>query len=100
MSQYDEIARRHVRSEVGVDLEARIESGGHEGRCIVDNLSSGGARVNTRIPASRSDVVMLHIGSIGSVEGTVAWVNRSTLGLKFSRDVTSITDLLFAIAIY
>ena len=100
MSQHSEIARRHIRSEVGVDLEARIVSGEHTGRCTVDNISSGGARVNTRIPASRGDVVTLHIGSIGSVDGTVAWVNRSTLGLRFSKDVTAITDLLFAVAIY
>ena len=100
MLQQPEITRRHIRSEVGVDLEARIVSGEREGRCTVDNISSGGAQVNTRIPAARGDTVTLHIGSIGSVEGTVAWKNRTTLGLKFSKDVSAITDLLFAVAIY
>lgn len=100
MNSIDQTPRRHVRTEVGVDIKATIQVGDRSGSCTVDNISPGGARVMTRVPLIRGQEATLIIGNIGSVTGVVAWVNRNTFGLKFSTDIDAIADLLLAVAIY
>ncbi len=95
-----QMPRRYVRTEVGVDLNAVVDTGERKGHCNVENISSGGARVSTRIPLSRAQNVVLSIGNIGTVSATVAWVNRNTYGLKFDTDMEAISELLLAVAVY
>ncbi len=94
------VPRSHLRTEVGIDIRAKIRTAERSGVCTVENISPGGARVTTRIPLVRGQDVSLEIGAIGIVSGRVAWVNRNTFGLKFSTDMDAIADLLLAVAIY
>lgn len=98
------ILRSHVRTEVGIDIRAKIRtnerSGERSGDCTVENISPGGARINTRIALTQGQEVFLDIGKIGAVNARVAWINGNTAGLKFSTEMDSIADLLLAVAIY
>ncbi len=95
-----EYPRSHVRTEVGVEINATVTINGRKGRCTVENISPGGARVITRVPLTRGQDITLDIDSIGSVEGKVAWTNKRTYGVKFSTEMDAIADLLLAVAIY
>jgi hypothetical protein len=94
------VPRSHVRTEVGIDIRAKIRTADRSGVCSVENISPGGARVTTRIPLERGQEIFLDINDIGTVNAKVAWINRNTYGLKFSTDMDAIADLLLAVAIY
>ena len=91
-------ARRHARAEVSFD--ASLTAGGKTGECRIQNISAGGAQVATRMPLSRGDQVVLRIGVMGEADGTVAWVGRGSVGIRFAHDIDTIGDLLMAVAIY
>jgi len=94
------VSRRHVRTEVGVDLDGRIDTGERKGRATVENISPGGARITTRVPVDPGQAIALTIGDLGTANGRVAWTNRYTVGVKFDQEVDAIADLLLAVAIY
>jgi len=96
----DKVARRHVRTEVGVDIDGAIETADRKGRATVENISPGGARINTRVPVEPGQSVVLTIGDLGKADGHVAWVNRYTVGVKFEHEVDAIAELLLAVAVY
>lgn len=91
-------ARRHVRAEVS--FEASLSVNGKTGECRIRNISSGGAQIATRMPVGRGDAVLLTIGPMGDVDGTVAWVGKGSVGIKFASDIETISDLLMAVAVY
>jgi len=90
--------RRHARADVS--FEATLTVGGKTGDCRIQNISAGGAQLTSRMPVSRGDTVLLNIGVMGEVSGTVAWVGRGGIGIKFANDIDTIGDLLMAFAIY
>ncbi len=94
------VSRRHVRTEVGVDLEGAIDTGERKGRATIENISPGGARINTRVPVDPGQAIVLTIGDLGDAAGHVAWTNRYIVGVKFEQEVDAIADLLLAVAIY
>ncbi len=94
------MTRRHVRTEVGVDLEGKIDTGERKGRASIENISPGGARLTTRVPVEPGQAVTIDIGDLGTADAHVAWSNRYTVGVKFDQEVDAIADLLLAVAIY
>ena len=100
MMDHDYVARCHIRTEIGVDIKAKLITTDKSGDCTIDNISSGGARVITKMPLVIGQEVTLKMTNIGVVSGVIAWVSRNTFGLKFSEDVDSIADLLLSVAIY
>lgn len=94
------VMRRHVRTEVGVDLEGKIDTGERKGRASIENISPGGARITTRVPVEPGQAIVLTIGDMGTANGRIAWTNRYTVGVKFDEEIDAIADLLLAVAIY
>lgn len=94
------VSRRHVRTEIGVDIEGAIDTGERKGRATVENISPGGARITTRVPVEPGQSIVLTIGDLGEANGHVAWTNRYIVGVKFDHEVDAIADLLLAVAIY
>lgn len=94
------VSRRHVRTEIGVDLDGKIDTGERKGRVNIENISPGGARITTRVPVETGQAVVLTIGDLGAANGHIAWTNRYTVGVKFDQEVDAIADLLLAVAIY
>ncbi len=91
-------ARRHARAEISFD--ATLSANGKTEECRIQNISPGGALVATRMTVERGVPVRLQIGVMGEAEGSVAWVGRGTVGIKFASDIDTVGDLLMAVAIY
>ena len=100
MTDHNYISRRHIRTEIGVDIKAKVITAESSGDCTIDNISPGGAQVITQMPLTIGQEVTLKIANIGTVSGVIAWDERNTFGLQFSEDVDSIADLLLAVAVY
>jgi len=95
---YNESHRRHARAEVSFD--ATLTVAGRTADCRIQNISPGGAQVSTRMSVARGAPVTLKIGVMGEAEGTIAWVGRGAIGIKFAHDIDTVGDLLMAVAIY
>ncbi len=96
----EKVSRRHVRTEIGVDISGTIDTGERKGRTTIENISPGGAQINTRVPVEPGQAIVLTIGDLGTANGHVAWTNRYTVGVKFDQEVDAIADLLLSVAIY
>ena len=94
------VTRRHVRTEVGVDISGAVDTGERKGRATIENISPGGAQITTRVPLEPGQAIVLTIGDLGTANARVAWTNRYTVGVKFDQEVDAIADLLLAVAIY
>jgi len=100
MSEHDQIARRFVRTEIGIDLEGAIDTGERKGRATIENISPGGARLITRVPVEPGQAIAVTMGDMGIAKAHVAWTNRYTVGVKFDQEIDAIADLMLAVAIY
>lgn len=100
MSEHDQIARRYVRTEIGIDMEGSVDTGERKGRATIENISPGGARLTTRVPVEPGQAIRVTMGDMGTADAHVAWTNRYTVGIKFDQEIDAIADLLLAVAIY
>lgn len=67
----------------------RIEAQGAQHRVRVRNLSDGGMMGEGTISISRGNRVEVELRNIGTVMGTIAWVQDQRFGIAFDKEVNS-----------
>lgn len=79
--------RQLTRDSLFLMAELRVDGivGDHKVR--VRNLSSGGVMAEGGPPVARGAMVWVQLRNIGWVEGTVAWVQDSRIGIAFREEI-------------
>ena len=67
----------------------RIEQGSDTHRARVRNLSDGGMMGEGTMPVKRGNRVTVELRNIGTIGGTVAWVQDQRFGIAFDEEVDS-----------
>lgn len=95
----DKTERRQVKRE-SLDLLADIRIDGVRGeqRVGLRNISAGGLMADGLENSHRGQMIWIHLGVLGWVEGTVAWVQGSRCGVAFrdEMDPEQLVSLLAA----
>jgi hypothetical protein len=79
--------RQIDRDSLFLMAEMRIDGVEGEHRVRVRNLSSGGMMAEGGPPAARGAMVWVDLRNIGWVEGTVAWIHESRIGIAFREEI-------------
>ncbi|WP_374528477.1 PilZ domain-containing protein [Novosphingobium sp.] len=79
--------RQIARDSLFVMAELRIDGIQGDHRVRVRNLSSGGLMAETSERTMRGQVVWVNLRNIGWVEGVVAWVQDSRIGVAFREEI-------------
>lgn len=75
----------------------KIAADGTEGRCLVLNLSAGGAKVRAGEERSLGDEITVTVGRFGDFCGKVVWKARDILGIRFTTDAIEVGERLGAV---
>ncbi|MEL7218453.1 MAG: PilZ domain-containing protein [Pseudomonadota bacterium] len=67
----------------------RVEQGQDSHRVRVRNLSDGGMMGEGNLRVKRGNRLQIELRNLGSVEGTVAWVQDNRFGIAFDEEVDS-----------
>ncbi|MCK0098861.1 PilZ domain-containing protein [Qipengyuania sp. S6317L1] len=67
----------------------RVEQKGEQARVRVRNLSDGGMMGEGVVQISRGNRVEVELRNIGTVMGTVAWVQDQRFGVAFDEEINS-----------
>jgi len=67
----------------------RIEQGSDQYRVRVRNLSDGGMMGEGNMPVKRGNRVDVELRNIGTIGGSVAWVQDQRFGIAFDEEVDS-----------
>ena len=67
----------------------RVEQKGEQHRVRVRNLSDGGMMGEGTIKINRGNRVDVELRSVGTVKGTVAWVQDQRFGVAFDEEIDS-----------
>ena len=82
------VETRHVnRDSLFLLAEVRVEGGGETHRVKVRNLSAGGMMAEGNVPVERGSRIVVQLRGVGSVDGSVAWVQESRFGIAFAREI-------------
>ena len=84
--------RQHPRKPAS--WKAQIKVGADRFRCLILDVSLGGAGVQTHADLSVGTNLELVIEDIGAVKGIVAWTADDQIGIRFSDDDNDIRFLL------
>jgi hypothetical protein len=76
--------RRENARQISVMLVAKLDVAGRELLCRVHNISSGGAKIETRAKMSIGDEIRIEFRSNLSIAGTVRWHNGAYAGVEFT----------------
>jgi hypothetical protein len=79
--------RQIARDSLFVMAEMRIDGIGGEHRVRVRNLSSGGLMAEGAPFVQRGLTVWIQLRTLGWVEGTVAWIQDSRIGIAFRDEI-------------
>ena len=79
--------RQIARDSLFVMADMRLDGVGGEFRIKVRNLSSGGMMGEGEVRVQRGALVLIDVRNIGWVEGTVAWVQDSRIGIAFREEI-------------
>lgn len=84
----DKIDRRQVKRE-NLDLLADIRIDGVRGeqRVGLRNISPGGLMADGVENSHRGQMIWIHLGTLGWIEGTVAWVQGNRCGVAFREEM-------------
>lgn len=76
-------ANQHMRDE-RLDVRWRAHTIINEKRhaCLVDNVSTAGARLELDIALKMGDELLVEIADMGEFAGEVVWLNQPFYGLK------------------
>lgn len=86
--------REHTRKPAS--WKAQISVGPDRFRCLIMDISLGGAGVQTHAELSEGTELELVVEDIGAVKGIVAWTADDQMGIKFSDDDNDVRFLLGA----
>ncbi len=81
--------RSVARDSLFLLADIRIEQGADVHRVRVRNLSDGGMMGEGHLRVQRGHRVSVELRNIGSVGGTVAWVQDSRFGVAFDEEIDS-----------
>lgn len=81
--------RSVARDSLFLLADVRIEQGAEVHRVRVRNLSDGGMMGEGYLRVQRGHRVSVELRNIGSVSGTVAWVQDSRFGVAFDEEIDS-----------
>lgn len=81
--------RSVARDSLFLLADVRIEQSAEVHRVRVRNLSDGGMMGEGHLRVQRGHRVSVELRNIGSVGGTVAWVQDSRFGVAFDEEVDS-----------
>ena len=90
--------RSHERKSIAA--EAIIVFENIESACVLHDVSFGGAKVETRMPAGNKMPVNLRLKNKISIDAKVAWQQGNMHGLKFDPYPARVGNLLKAIVTY
>jgi hypothetical protein len=77
--------RRNASRHVAVMLNAKMAVDGVEGLCRIRNISTNGAKLETRLPTKPGQKIAIELRSDLLATGTVRWLNAPFLGIEFDR---------------
>ncbi len=81
--------RSVTRDSLFLLANVRVEQQGDQARVRVRNLSDGGMMGEGTVQISRGNRVEVELRNIGSVMGTVAWVQDQRFGVAFDEEINS-----------
>lgn len=81
--------RSVARDSLFLLADIRVEQGSESYRVRVRNLSDGGMMGEGHLRVQRGHRVSVELRNIGSVGGTVAWVQDSRFGVAFDEEIDS-----------
>jgi hypothetical protein len=81
--------RSVARDSLFLLADIRLEQSAEIHRVRVRNLSDGGMMGEGHLRVQRGHRVSVELRSIGSVSGTVAWVQDSRFGVAFDEEIDS-----------
>jgi hypothetical protein len=81
--------RSVARDSLFLLADIRVEQGAESYRVRVRNLSDGGMMGEGHLRVQRGHRVSVELRNIGSVGGTVAWVQDSRFGVAFDEEIDS-----------
>lgn len=81
--------RSVARDSLFLLADIRIEQGNDLHRVRVRNLSDGGMMGEGQLRVQRGHRVMVELRNIGTVAGTVAWVQDNRFGVAFDEEIDS-----------
>ncbi len=90
--------RQHERKSVLADAKLFLESG--QATCTVQDISMGGAKIETTCDLEAKQNVDLHFDNFGDFSALVAWRRNNLSGLKFTGNQDAIGEMLVAMAMY
>ena len=90
--------RKHERQQVLFD--ARIMEAGQWQACRILNMSAGGAKLLVNCNINHGAAVSLEVGNFGQFSGTVVWIDREEVGIKFSHDPAEMAEVVMGLAMY
>ncbi len=79
--------RQIVRDSLFVMADLRIDGVEGDHRIRVRNLSAGGLMAEGGPSAQRGQVAWVNVRNIGWVEGSVAWIEGSRIGIAFREEI-------------
>lgn len=77
------------RDSLFLMASVRVEQLGDQNRVRVRNLSDGGMMGEGNIKINRGNRVDVELRNVGSVKGTVAWVQDQRFGIAFDEEIDS-----------
>ncbi|MCX9145871.1 PilZ domain-containing protein [Erythrobacter sp. WG] len=81
--------RSVARDSLFLLADIRVEQGSEVNRVRVRNLSDGGMMGEGQLRVQRGHRVSVDLRNIGTVEGTVAWVQDNRFGVAFDEEIDS-----------
>jgi PilZ domain len=79
--------RQIARDSLFVMADLRIDGVEGEHRIRVRNLSAGGLMAEGALNVQRGQVIWINVRGIGWVEGWVAWMQESRVGIAFREEI-------------
>ncbi|MEM9495986.1 MAG: PilZ domain-containing protein [Pseudomonadota bacterium] len=83
-TEKSEDRRRYVR--VSIPLKARfLAESGEEHPCVVDNISAGGAWLQTKTPPQSDETVVVYVDELGRFEGKVVRADETGFAIAYEQ---------------
>ena len=79
--------RNDNRDSMFLLAQIRVKASGEPLNAKVRNLSEGGMMAEGKLRLSRGDTVEVDLRNVGTVEGSVAWVQGERFGISFAEPV-------------
>ena len=82
--------RRWERHALDQQTTLTAKFGGHIYRCMIEDLSLGGARLRFLGETPKETDVMLEHPLAGTIEGECVWLSESVVGVRFKTETRSL----------